>query len=718
MMTRLQRLFLTTLTVISALSLTGMANAAHGDVAAPNVPRPSDNAYVMVRDGHFFLADQRVRFWGFNIQSGVFSSYEEITQTVERLARLGVNAVRLWPTQGTFYERRSLPERRFPKVSIQDGSLLDRYDFFIAELKREGIFVQNPALHYLDVDAIRNWPDQEVRFILGRNPTDGDIRKLHGIAPYLSKGWEAMVTTHIRNYLAHLNPYTQRTNADEPVFSGWELANESQFVHCALRRACVAGLPFSLRAELKRRWQHYWSQRNVGSNVDLPVYESDWDRADNPAHAAYRQFVFEHFVTVSQRLESVARGMGTAGNGISVQPVTYSTQAGEPLLMARAAYSAGDYSAIGAYQTRTTANKEDEFFPFRLNLSFPIYYDFNYGSVQGKPTVVYENSFFRPYPYRAEWPWALLYLATVQDWDAAFLYAYGQPWAIYGDPVHGSPVYGEKPLPTPSDPQDSAPRGAYIGLHHGGDEVTIAAWSAAGLVFLGGELTSEAEPRVYEFTPLQKFGPAPGYCAGAQACGAGAREMMADMNVASLTGPVRLAWTEATKPIPAASGAQPGKIHSTALTLNRALPQLLIDTPRNKVVAGFLEGRVQFQGGISVKFPRRQFGFVSLQSADANSGQTSRDIRVFASGKSTNSGYDFDPDGVNFNRATGVVAGVRSAGQSPIVFERLEFTLEFPKSVSRFSRFDFNLREYKTTGDGNYLSVGANEPFFTGVIVE
>lgn len=455
--------------------------------------------------GIFFLGKQRIRFWGFNVQSGVFPSYDEITHAVERLALLGVNAVRLWPTQGTFYDRRSLIEWRFPRSTMHDGSLLDRYDFFIAELKRKGIFVQNPALHYPDFDAIRSWPDPEVRAILGQHATDGDIRSLHGIAAYLSEGWEAMLTAHIRNYLTHFNPYAGRTYADDPVFSGWELANESQFVYCALRRSCVSGLPSSLRRQVNRLWQDFWRQNGGKSMVDLPIYDGDWDIADKPEHAAYRQFIFERFVSVSQRLERVARGMATPGRGIAVQPFTYSTQAGDPLLVARAAYSAGDYSAIGAYQTPLNDGRKSPFFPFRLNLSNPVYYNFNYGGVQGKPTVVYENSFFRPYPYRAEWPWALLFLAETQDWDGVFLYTYGQPWAIYDVGAEGSPKYGGKPLPTPSNPLDSAPRGVYLGLHHGGDEVTIAAWSAAGLVFLGGELSPEDQPRTYQFFAVADF---------------------------------------------------------------------------------------------------------------------------------------------------------------------------------------------------------------------
>lgn len=686
-------------------------------VSPPVVPHPSTSGYVVARDGHFFLDDQRVRFWGFNLQAGVFPSYGEISDLTDRLARLGINAVRLWPTQGTFYDAHSLPLKRFSQTRAGDDSLLDRYDFFIAELKRKGIFVQNTALHYVDIDAIRYWPDPEVRSILGPKASADDIRKLHGIAPYLSAGWEAMLATHIRNYLSHVNPYTQRAYADEPVFSGWELANESQFVHCALRRNCVAGLPVILRGELASLWQVWWQQQGGKASRGLPVYDADWDRATSTVDAAYRKFVFERFVTVSRRLESVARSMAPAGKGIAIQPVTYSTQTGDPLLVARAAYSAGDYSAIGTYQTPLDKNRGSSFFPFRLNLAQPVYYNFNYGAVQGKPTVVYENSFFRPYPYRAEWPWALVYLAGVQDWDGLFLYSYGQPWAIYNKGKNGRPRYDDKALSIPSDPKDSAPRGVYVGLHHGGDEVTVAAWSAAGLVFLGGDLASGAQTRVYPFNRSQIFGPAPGYCAPPLGCGGGGRQMMAEMNLASLSRPIRLLLPEDGEGnTPVATPLSGSQVPANRpMVLNRALPRLLIDTPRSKVVAGVLSGNVQFGGGFALRFPRPEFGFVSLTSADGNTLQTSRDIRVFAAGRSTNSGFMFDPDRVDFKGATGVVKGVRQAGSSPIVFDRPGFSIVLPQTFSRFDRFDFNLRDYQTS-KANELSIRPDEPFFTGVI--
>lgn len=717
-MLKLRRALLTSLLVVGCHAGPGLAAFSPDGVAAPRVPRPSATSYVVTRDGHFFLGDQRVRFWGVNLQAGVFPSYSEISHLADRLARLGMNAVRLWPTQGTFYDGRSLPERRFLQARAGDGSQLDRYDFFVAELKRNGIFVQNPALHYLDVEAVRYWPAPEIRAILGPKASPDDIRKLHGIAPYLSAGWEAMLATHIRNYLSHVNPYTQRAYADEPVFSGWELANESQFVHCALRERCVSGLPVFLRGELTRLWQAHWQQAGGEADRGLPVFDRDWDRADSAIHAAYRQFVFNRFVAVSRRLESVARGMAPAGKGVAVQPMTYSTQAGDPLLVARAAYSAGDYSAIGAYQTPSDKNRGSPFFPFRLNLVSPIYYNFNYGAVEGKPTVVYENSFFRPYPYRAEWPWALVYVAGVQDWDALFLYTYGQPWAIYEGGKNGPPRYGDKPLPIPSDPQDSAPRGVYVGLHHGGDEVIVSSWSAAGSVFLGGELTGGTEAHLYPFGQSQIFGPAPGYCAQPGGCGPGGRHLMAEMNEASLSRPIRLHWAESAKQTSVTAPPSRKALTKRALGLDRGKPRLLVDTPRSKAVAGVLEGEVKFDGGITLRFPHRQFGFVSLSSADGNELRTSRNIRLFASGKSANSGFAFEPAGVDFSGPTGVVKGVRAVGHAPVVFERPVFALDLPKPYAQFARFDFNLEAYRATGAAKTLTVGSDEPFFTGVISE
>ncbi|MCC6534652.1 MAG: hypothetical protein IT531_19055 [Burkholderiales bacterium] len=700
---------LSVLLVICAYFVLLSASAlAQSELSRPVVPRPKAGSYVVARDGQFFLENSRIRFWGFNVQAAAHPSKAEMTQLAERLALLGINSVRLWPGQGTFYSAASARARSFVARSVGDGSLLDRYDFLVSELKRNGIFIQNTGLHFVDIEAIAAWPDSEMRAILGPRPDPAEIRKLHGIAPYLSSGWESMLHAHIRNYLTHVNPYTGASYADEPIIAGWELANESGFMHCMLRKACVESLPVALRTLLEQQWVAYL-EANGGRGVDrrLPVFEETWDRAASDVHASYREFVHNKFVETNRRLEKSARGMAPAGKGVAVQPFTYSTQAGDPLLVARAAHAAGDYSAIGAYQTPLSRARSNPFYPFRLHLSVPSYYNFNFGAVEGKPTVVYENSFFRPYPYRVEWAWALLYLAATQDWDGLYLYTLGQPWATYSM-EQGTAEYGHRPLPIPT-----LSKGVDTGFHHGGDEVTVSSWVAAGLAFLNGRLPPARAATRFSFDAVHVFGPAPGYCEGPSGC-AGGVQIVARMNEVSAQSAVRLAFPGSPAlPATAKLGAESG----SSMRLDRTVPRLVIDTPSAKAIVGVLEGRFQFEGGFAIEFSGRQFGFVSLNSADGRNLTESRNARLYSAGLAANTGFRFAPEKVDFGRATGVIAGVESVGSAPVLHDRVAFALYMPDSSRALRRFDFNLRNYRSEVSVRTITVDAEEPLFIGEIV-
>src|SRR6185503_3253681 len=158
------------------------------------------------------------------------------------------------------------------------------------------------------------------------------------------------------------------------------------------------------------------------------------------------------------------------GVGIAVQPISYNTHAGAPLAAAHAASAGGDFVEVGVYQTPTTPDKTAAYYPWSPFLGKgPRLYNFNYGAVSGKPLVVYETSFFRPYPYRTEWGAMMLGLAASQDWDAVYLYMYGQPRIIYSG--NGEPEgYGTRPLPEPVAMRAGQPRDYTFGFHHGGDE--------------------------------------------------------------------------------------------------------------------------------------------------------------------------------------------------------------------------------------------------------
>lgn len=693
------------------LAIAAMILPVHG------VAMDSSSDYVVARDGHFYIGDQRVRFWGVNLQSGVFPNYIAMRHLVVRLSKLGFNAVRVWPTIGTFYSAESASQKSFTNAISGDGSDLDRFDFLLGQLFQRGIYVQMTALHYVDIPTIKRWPEKDVREVLGQNPSDAYVRKLHGIAPYLLSGWESMLATHIRNFLSHRNPYTGRTYADEPGVAGWELANESQFIHCLVDRECVDSLPSALKDRLQTLWREFQQQEGIAENGALPIYDQDWDRSvPNISHERYRKFLFSRFVSVSKRLEKIARSMGGSSSGIRHQPFCYSTQAGAPLLLSRAAYGAGDYSALGAYQTSMTEDRNAPFYPYALHLSDKSYfYNFNYGAIAGKPTTVYETSFFRPYPYRAEWPWAMLNLAMQQDWDSAFLYIYGQPKVIYEE-KDGVPGYGYRALPEPGGTGPNA-KELTFGLHHGGDEIAMGSWASAGEVFLSQPLVDQGrKTSIFQFSVAQVFGPAPGYCKDGP-CKKPAEIMTSDMNRASLEGKVRLDLSALGNEFSKKSESPRSTVNPDnvmALFPRRhGSQQMQLDMPMTAAIVGKLEGSVEFMSKVRMHFPKPTFGFVSLQSADKQPLNKSNKLILSVGGVSSNSGFAIDSEKASKGRTVGGMAGVISPGSAPIKHERLNMEISLPRSQWKVVRKDFNFVSYDTREvQGNTISVSAIEPLF------
>ena len=114
-------------------------DSAPGDLAADALlPKPAGKDPVTIRDGHFYSGQNRLRLWGVNFCFGAcFPTHEQADQIAGRLARFGINAVRF----------HHMDNQAFPNGIFADGKLealspaaLDRLDYFVAALKRHGIW--------------------------------------------------------------------------------------------------------------------------------------------------------------------------------------------------------------------------------------------------------------------------------------------------------------------------------------------------------------------------------------------------------------------------------------------------------------------------------------------------------------------------------------------------------------------------------------------------
>lgn len=715
--------------LILGLILLGLSNAASTqqvptDDWATNPPIESGQ-FVTAQNGHFFVGQQRMRLVGVNVQAGVYPSYPMMSQLAKRFAALGMNSVRLWPNEGTFYTDTTVGAMRFPATRRGDGSLLDRYDFFIGELKKRGLYVMNPALHHMDIPTIRAWPDPEVRNIAAAISDARQLRDVHTIAPYLSSAYEQMVTRHIRNFLQHRNPYTGNRYADEEVFAGWELANEAKFVYCLYSGECLTALPTILKQRLVDAWRQYCPQEQCGSTfATLPPFAAGWNTADVAVHRLYREFVVKRFIEVSRRLESAARAEAR-GIGVAVQPFTFNTHAGRPLLAAQAAHGAGDFAAVSAYQTPTTSDRNARYFPFAPFLTrFPSLFNFNFGAIDGKPLVVYETSFFRPYPYRTEWAAIMLALSVSQDWDAVYLYMYGQPRFTFLANTRDTVEYGKVDLPEPSSMRPGDPLDYTRGFHQGGDENVMASWmiTAAGL---RESNAARSKSEVFaRFGKKQVFGLPPGYCADASGCGPGGRNVIAQLNDLSATGKLRLVIDIERELIGVDSCSECAAAGTTAriyqmtnqITWNSTKVLAQFDTPRFKALFGELRGKIVLADGVEVQVNKAGFGCVGIWTEDQQPFALSKRIRIAVCGTSENNGFKLNPELIQFDSPYGAIAGVTSPGGGGIQMERPAMTIRVPGGTGDIRRVDFSLNAYDVRPATGAVTIKANEPFFSGLL--
>jgi hypothetical protein len=190
------------------------------------------DGYIKVQDGHLVTgAGKPIRFWGFCLTEWSRGSYEIPTKEdapmyAAALARFGVNFVRLHfldlPSPRGFIDSALDDSQHF------DRELLDREDFFIAEMLKRGI--------YIDFNLYVGRQFKNGDNLLTSTPPDANAvsarargrRGLIGKSElFFDKRGIELQKDYARQWLTHVNPYTDRKYVDEPGMAIVELVNEA-----------------------------------------------------------------------------------------------------------------------------------------------------------------------------------------------------------------------------------------------------------------------------------------------------------------------------------------------------------------------------------------------------------------------------------------------------------------------------------------------------------
>ncbi|GAB4445600.1 MAG: hypothetical protein OHK0015_48090 [Chloroflexi bacterium OHK40] len=215
--------------------------------------------FVTIRDGHLIRpSGERLRLWGVNITewspgSVMLPTHADARRYAAALARFGVNCVRLHFLD--LPAPRGLIDDTSDTTQSFDREQLDHLDYWVAQLKRHGIYC-------------------DLNLVVGRCYKAGD-----GVRDYAEVGWAKALTyfdprlielqqDYARQLLTHYNPYTRTEYRHEPAIVIVELVNENSLVEAWVRGRLHPGdqpsdspnwrsIPASYAAQLDERYATY-----------------------------------------------------------------------------------------------------------------------------------------------------------------------------------------------------------------------------------------------------------------------------------------------------------------------------------------------------------------------------------------------------------------------------------------------------------------------------
>jgi hypothetical protein len=206
------------------------------------------DGFVIARDGHLYAGGKRLRLLGANIVfGGTTPTHEEADKIAARLARFGFNIVRFHHT-----DTRPAPDGLLQKDMLTlDPAQMDKFDYFIAALKRNGIYAD------INLHVARTYPG----FTQWRDAKGDPQPKAWKGVDLFFPPMIAMQRDYARDLLTHRNPYTGNRYVDEPAVALIEINNENGLIS-SWRGGMLDRMTDPMRAVFQQQWiawlrQHY-----------------------------------------------------------------------------------------------------------------------------------------------------------------------------------------------------------------------------------------------------------------------------------------------------------------------------------------------------------------------------------------------------------------------------------------------------------------------------
>lgn len=377
-------------------------------------------------DGRLYAGGRRIKFMGVNIGGAAcFPRKEDAEKIAGRLAKFGINLVRLHGIDANWERVNIFGGYSAPTTRNLDPEALDRLDYFIAKLKENGIYVNLNLLvarRFRTADGLpqeieqMDWKDQHALIFI-----DKQVRELY--------------KEYVSQLLTHRNPYTNMTYAEDPTIAFVEIANEMGAWFWYMLTDLVGRLPPTYKAALEERWNSYIESRYGSVSAFLAKWGVRGDRAPALTSKMYwgaPDFVRETWLDFIYQFEAetymelyyfIKRGVGckglVVGSTCFFSPL--GIQSRFDVVDAHAYWQHPEFpGASWDPQNWYVVNEPMVCNPLKSTVVSLAGY-----RVYGKPFVVSEYDHPNPNAYGPEGVLFLATYAALQDWDGIIYFAYG-----------------------------------------------------------------------------------------------------------------------------------------------------------------------------------------------------------------------------------------------------------------------------------------------------
>jgi hypothetical protein len=384
------------------------------------------DGFVRIENGHFVTDAGRIRLNGTNLTgSANFPSHEQADLLAARLARFGINCVRLHYMDANYSnfmqgEEHGIFTNDSTTQRNLDPAQIDRLDYMIAQFKMKGIYVDINLHVARKMDERDGFPGIDQRPSLDKGVDNFEPRMV------------ALQKEYAKKLLTHVNPYTKLAYTDDPCVALVEINNENALFNQYFGGS-IDKLPEPYSLELQKQWNS-WIHKNYQSagqlskawGLQMDSIAKDFSNKTIPLvkrDAAYSPVRRDFYRFIYQVEKEYWTGMYTyLKKELKVKPVISGTQLRytSPFLQADL-----DYIDIHSYWCHPSpVNPEWEIGNVSMVNSLKNISEMAAQRISNKPFTVSEYNHPFPNQYGAEGQPMLRAYGSMQEWDGVFEYTY------------------------------------------------------------------------------------------------------------------------------------------------------------------------------------------------------------------------------------------------------------------------------------------------------